>query len=738
MIASPILLLDQIDGDAAPITGLKAATLGRMSRAGLPIPRGFVIPTTTYQDFVRENGIAEAIAEVEAIARQPVPARELTALLDRLGVAFQRGPIPDALLDALRDAFAEVVDETGAVVVRSSALGEDRADASFAGQQRTVLNVRRFADMIEALRCCWESLFSLPSLRYRARFVSSELAPAIAVIVQAQITCEAAGTVFTVDPVTGAGRLVVEAVWGLGEALAQGEVGSDRYLVDRETLAEAARPRIGNKRCQRVPGFGHGTRLAPVPIWRRRRPVLGPTQLGGLALLGMQIEQLLEAPQDVEWGLAGGRWHVFQARPITTEQPLSVDDQRGFAHLQWTSGFLDERLSEPMSPLGWSVLQAGLETIAFREPLRMLGVDPADVEPITRLWNGRPYVNVAAFEALYKLFPDALLPDDARRLFPGGNVERRKRAPGPRSLFAPRVWAGLIGAVLRDSSGVSPFHNDRAWEAFERDYVQALAEIAFTVDVLERQTSPTLARILRAIDEVEAHNQQLLRLHRWSLTYAEVWYSLLRRLSRLVLGPERAAAYCASVVAQLDDYSVALNRALRDLASLAERSDGAEFQEAFQHFLVEHGHRSFSLDLIRPSFAADPPQVLALIRSGRVDDGAMALALPTGGQGPPARSASASPAPGPIGAGKLPATATAESAAPCPDASGSPCLVVPTSARLPIVRSLLRPLAALTRRYARLRENERLSWQRGLALLRRLYLLAGRELVRQGRLLQPE
>lgn len=702
-----VLFLDQITPADSPIVGPKAATLGFLRQSGIPVPCGFVIPTTIYDRYLQENGLAGLAIEVVTATPAQLASDPLSAKLGILDRGFERGQIADEVVQALREAFTAVVGETGAVVVRSSATTEDRANASFAGQQLSVLNVRRFDELLRAVRRCWASLFWLSTLRYRARCGAADR-PAMAVIVQAQITCQAAGMMFTRAPMDGANRLIVEGIWGMGEALAQGEVSPDRYVVDRETLAEATRPCIGNKRCQRLPDLHGGTRLAPVPLWRRRRPVLNPAQLGGLALLGLQIERLVGAPQDVEWGLANGRWYVFQSRPITTLPPLDLDMPPGAERCEWTSAFLDERLTEPVSPLGWSILRDHLENLAFREPLQMIGVDPATLEPMTRLWNGRPYVNVAVFEALYKLFPDALLPEDARRFFPNGQVARRKRAPRPRSLLAPEVWSGLLKTFARDPLVISPFHNDRAWLAFEREYVEAMGDLARATDRLERDPAVSLNRVLWTIADVERHNRRLLQIHRWSLIYAEVSYSLLRRIAGRLLGSSRAAAYCARLVDDLDDYSVALNRALSELACLARRPADPRFPESLATFLAEHGHRSFSLDVIRPSFAADPSQVLALIqqdqpeerRHSRFEQDLRPRDLPG---------------------------ATIEAAV-------APAALRPS----PLLDWLLGPLIALTRRYARLRENQRLTWQRGIALLRRLYLLAGEVLVREGLLDQPD
>jgi pyruvate,water dikinase len=358
--------------------------------------------------------------------------------------------------------------------------------------------------------------------------------------------------------------------------------------------------------------------------------------------------------------------------------------------LEWTSGFLDERLVEPVSPLGWSVLRPGLEEIAFREPLRMLGVDPATLEPITRLWNGHPYANVAVFEALYKLFPDWLLPEDARRYFPNGDTSRRQRAPRPRSLLAPEVASALLRSVLADPVATLPFSNVGAWVRFEGRYERACVELGRAVDALEREPSPNLATVIALIDRVEAENRELLRIHRWSLTHAEVCYSLLRRLARALAGPERAQRYCAEVVGSLGDKTVRLNRALDELRGLARANRPDQLEAGIAQFLAEFGHRSYSLDLLQPGFAADPSQLLALIDP----------------DGPPLT------APGSPRAGEK----TSSPSGPA------------------VTAFALEPLAAVTRRYLRLREDQRFAWQRGLALLRRLYLLAGQVMAEAGHL----
>src|SRR5262249_52929047 len=162
------------------------------------------------------------------------------------------------------------------------------------------------------------------------------------------------------------------------------------------------------------------------------------------------------------------------------------------------------------------------------------------------------------------------------------------------------VWIGLLGAFVRSPTVISPFHNDAAWDRFERRYVATIGAIATRIEGLDRDPAPSLARVIDLLGEIEAANRELLRIHRWSLTIAEVWYLLLCRIASRLLGPARGAAYAAAVVSNLEDQSVRLNRALRNLARVAATASDDERAAALRRFLATYGHRSFSLDLIRP------------------------------------------------------------------------------------------------------------------------------------------
>jgi rifampicin phosphotransferase len=199
---------------------------------------------------------------------------------------------------------------------RSSATAEDLPDLSFAGQQETYLNVRGEAGVVAAVKRCWASLWTARAIGYRARQGIGPQEVSLAVVVQELVPADAAGILFTANPLTGArDELMINAAWGLGEAIVSGQVTPDTLVVDRAS-GRIIRQETSRKDVQTV-RTDQGTREEPVPAERRTQAVLSSTQAAELARIGNQIERLYGGPMDVEWTLQGDRFFVLQARPIT-------------------------------------------------------------------------------------------------------------------------------------------------------------------------------------------------------------------------------------------------------------------------------------------------------------------------------------------------------------------------------------------------------------------------------------
>ncbi|MFL5694505.1 MAG: PEP/pyruvate-binding domain-containing protein [Ktedonobacteraceae bacterium] len=309
-----ILALNDADATLEQVGG-KGASLARMAAAGLPVPLGFHITTAAYRRFVTEHGLQEEIlAAVSAVtADHPATIEEASR---QIGGLFARSVIPDEIAKAIRQAYAELGGDDLPVAVRSSATAEDLPEMSFAGQQETYLNMHGEAMVLEAVKRCWASLWTARAIGYRARHNIASEDVSLAVVVQKLVPADAAGILFTANPLTGArNQVMINAAWGLGEAIVGGLITPDTIMVDRASGA-ITEQEISEKDVMTVRTI-EGTIEETVPADLRIRAVLNPMQAAELARIGVQIEDLYGQPMDIEWALYNGNVFVLQARPIT-------------------------------------------------------------------------------------------------------------------------------------------------------------------------------------------------------------------------------------------------------------------------------------------------------------------------------------------------------------------------------------------------------------------------------------
>jgi len=315
--------LREADADAF---GGKSANLGELLGAGIPVPPGFALSVDAYRGFVGETGLGGAIASALARAHTD-DVDALTAASKAIDEAMRFAPMPDAVRIEVAEGYEELARGTGQVdppvAVRSSALGEDGADASYAGQQESFLWVRGVEHVFDAVRDCWASLFTPQAISYRLALGSGHEA-AMGVTVQAMVDAEISGVLFTCNPVSGDPSMVaLNASWGLGIGVVGGELTPDDYLVSKIT-GEVVRRTVSTKHIEYVPDpAGRGTIRRDVPAERREESCLGDEELAALVEVARRIERHYGRHQDVEWAIArtGGLPEsllVLQARPVTT------------------------------------------------------------------------------------------------------------------------------------------------------------------------------------------------------------------------------------------------------------------------------------------------------------------------------------------------------------------------------------------------------------------------------------
>ncbi|WP_159902386.1 pyruvate, water dikinase [Salinirussus salinus] len=309
-----VLWLDDIRGDDLGAVGGKAASLGELTAADLPVPPAFVVTADTYRSFIEETGIDGEL--FEAVDVDTDDSKALAEAAEHASELIRETPIPESIREEVMAAYEEIGDDAP-VAVRSSATAEDLPDASFAGQQETFLNVTGEA-LLERVRECWASLFTQRAIYYRQEQGFAHDVVDIAVVVQRMVDADKSGVMFTSHPSTGAGVITIEAAWGLGEAVVSGAVTPDNYVIDRETGA-LRETTVAQKKVMHVrdPETGE-TVEREVSEDRRGSRVLGEEELEELRALGEEIEAHYGEPQDVEWAIEDGEVYLLQSRPITT------------------------------------------------------------------------------------------------------------------------------------------------------------------------------------------------------------------------------------------------------------------------------------------------------------------------------------------------------------------------------------------------------------------------------------
>jgi pyruvate,water dikinase len=307
--SAPVLAFDDPDCESSDEAGGKGSGLAKMTRIGLPVPAGFVVRASVLTDLLDSAGARDRVLALLAGAGDNAAeaALGIQAVIDAL-------QLPADLSDAVVRAYQELNSKSG-VAVRSSACAEDSEAASFAGQQETYLNVRGKADVLEKIKDCWKSFFSERALFYRSR-KGSMADLAMAVVVQRQLSPDRSGVMFTIDPVRRRrDQMMIEAVWGLGEAVVSGNATPDHYVVSRDGAVKHARVSVQEVAIRMEEAGGvRQYDLSPEDGGRR---VLDDADLAALAKVGKQLEAHFGQPQDVEWAFENGHLYLLQSRPVT-------------------------------------------------------------------------------------------------------------------------------------------------------------------------------------------------------------------------------------------------------------------------------------------------------------------------------------------------------------------------------------------------------------------------------------
>ncbi len=591
------------------IAGGKGASLARLCAAGLPVPGGFHVTTAAYNQFVAENNLQPRIlaALQSADISQPVT---LEATSRAIHDVFIQARMPPEIAEAIAQAYKDLPGDHPVVAVRSSATAEDLPGLSFAGQQETFLNIHGVEAVLDAVKRCWASLWTARAIGYRAQHNIDHNVVSLAVVVQMLVHAEAAGILFTVDPINGRrGEAMITAAWGLGEAIVGGLVTPDTLTVDKATGRVLSRE-TADKQVMTV-RLASGTEEQPVPEDKRSAPVLDDQQAAELARLGVQIEKLYNMPMDIEWTLmlpspsgrgAGGEgaFAIVQARPITAlpepEAPIPTEWKLPDPKGRYARGSVVEFIPDPLTPLFGTLGAAIIDANTRRLFAAIAG---RDVHPngMVHTINGYAYLNIkfAPSDMLRFLVGTIRLTPDML-----GSGERRWHQDArPRYLSAIYHWqARPLGDLTSAEilTGVREILDGAIYlyTMLQSGIVAAAlsAEALFTSvydKMIKRQGDPPVLTYLLGFDSTPILAEKAL----YDLA---IWC--------------RARAGLAAYLANTPTRTLVSQLSSDQTPPGVETDDWSEWQGRFRAHLQQYGHTIYDLDFAKPVPADDPTPLI--------------------------------------------------------------------------------------------------------------------------------
>jgi pyruvate,water dikinase len=578
--------------------GGKGMSLAKMINAGFPVPDGFHITTEAYRKFIAANNLQTKILAALKDVNISLPATLETATTT-IGRFFTKADIPEDLAATITDSYLQLAAQPLrpiSVAVRSSATAEDLPDASFAGQQETYLNIRGKESLLDAVKKCWASLWTARAIAYRIKNNIDQNTVALAVVVQEMVNAESSGILFTANPLNGRrDEMVINAAWGLGEAIVGGLVSPDTIVADKAT-GKIKKVDVAEKTVITVLTES-GTSEEPLDDARCRSQVLKEAEIAKLVSIARKIEDFYGKPQDIEWCHAKDSFYIVQARPITALPPEPVQWVPPHPKGMYARGSLCEHLPNPVSPL-FSTLGIRMVNIPTKEIGELaLGVGGGGYQYQTI--NGYVYLGMILTwrEWLAMAKASAQL---TRSMF---KVSHENWQAGREEFIAAiarqdeKDVQALSPSALLESARELMMAIGKFYTVIQASTLPSASssEIVFTrlYKLVSRKDEPKAETLLFGLETVPLRAEK-------SLFDLGMWIREHPTLSDFMLHTPT------------DELAAALR--IDTTADAVPVQDWTEFTNRFEKYLAEFGYTSYEFDFMNPTPAETPEVILETLK----------------------------------------------------------------------------------------------------------------------------
>ncbi|TXT66844.1 MAG: hypothetical protein BAJALOKI3v1_10115 [Promethearchaeota archaeon] len=642
VISEPLTIrLEDINTYYKEKIGGKASNLGNLIQNNFNVPEGFVLTTDAYSSFIHENNLYKGINSLlQEVGSSNIEKIEETA--KEIQDIILQGIFPENLKKTIKQGCKDISCEN--FVVRSSAISEDSDNASFAGQYESYLNLKTSDDVIGHVKKCYSSLWSSRALSYRIKNNIPHENMKIAVIVQKMVPAKCAGVLFTVNPTNSKkSEMLIESNFGLGESVMSGLCSPDQFIIDKKCDDNQYNFKIIDKKIGKKEYI-----VFPDHIEQKRgiktisslkdeslRISLSDQEILELSKLGLEIENLYQKPQDIEWAIDENKEiSILQTRPITAfiEKQVSKD-------IIYSRGYSDDYWNDNCTPLFFNLLGDQLTDVVNVELNNIMGYKKMQSK-LLKLYNGHVYFNLDVLKRkVENEIPPFMRNEDLLNYFPNGSGPYGKETIKDLPFHIISRIVAELRIMLFDPQG-SISKTDDVYYQWTREKFNPFYK-DFNKKLENFRNKENLKNLFQLAEELDILMRDHFRLVRYGIPVHNIGMNLLvQYLLTKFIGKQECLKYYPILISGLDHKLTETNQKIHNLASQAQKSkkltqlliesnpknlmekllsyqdpEIESFHENLKKFLIKYGDRGFTREPYYPRWREEPRYVVEILQS---------------------------------------------------------------------------------------------------------------------------